>query len=224
MNIVKGLIIKDLLQLKSYRKTLVMFILIFGITAMTQEINGEMGGMIIIMLTLGLGMFSIATFSYDDMAKADKYMLTLPVTRKDIILSKYILVILSTTIGAILGIIASVIITLIINRQMQSIQELILLATGSIFGIGVVEAIQIPCIYKFGVEKGRIQIAIVIAIIAFLFGGIFFIAEKLSIRFNISFILNDINKIEPVIMVFGIAIIYYISFKISNMIYSKKEI
>ena len=39
MNIIKGLIIKDILQLKNYRKTLVVFILIFMLVSIS-EIDG----------------------------------------------------------------------------------------------------------------------------------------------------------------------------------------
>ena len=181
MNILKGLIIKDLLQLKSYKKTLIMFIMIFLITSLTQE-NVEDVSMLIIMLTLGFGMFSIATFNYDEQAKADRYILTLPLTKKDIVLSKYILVICSTIVGAILGMIASFVIIFAMSKEMVNIKDMISLGLGGILGIGIVEAIQIPCIYKWGAERGRIQLLIVVAIITLLVGGLFFLGDKMNIN------------------------------------------
>ncbi len=35
MNVIKGLIIKDILQLKNYKKTLIVFILIFTLTSIS---------------------------------------------------------------------------------------------------------------------------------------------------------------------------------------------
>lgn len=221
MNIIKGLITKDLLQLKSYRKSLVIFILIFIVTGIEQGIE-EMGGYISIMLTLAFGMFSIATFSYDEQAKADRYIMTLPLTRKEIVLSKYVLIILSTIVGAILGIIVSSAIVYLNLKSLPDIQELISMAIGGIFGIGVVEAIQVPCIYKLGAERGRVQIFIVIAIIAFILGGIFFLGEKMSINLPVD--LNLINQFIPMILVVVTLLMYYISYRISCNIYSKKEI
>lgn len=221
MNIIKGLITKDLLQLKSYRKSLVIFILIFVLTGIEQGIE-EMGGYISIMLTLAFGMFSIATFSYDEQAKADRYIMTLPLTRKEIVLSKYVLIMLSTIVGAILGIIVSSAIVYLNLKSLPDIQELISMAIGGIFGIGIVEAIQVPCIYKLGAERGRVQIFIVIAIIAFIFGGIFFLGEKMSINLPID--LNLINQFMPMILVVVTLLMYYISYRISCKIYSKKEI
>lgn len=224
MNIVKGLITKDLLQLKSYRKTLIMFIIIFVSISISQETTKGIGGMLVIMLTLGLGMFAVTTFNYDESAKADKYILTLPLTRKEIVLSKYVLVICATTIGSIIGMIASGITTFAISKQMPNIEELLSFGLGAIFGIGIVESIQIPCIYKYGAEKGRLQIFIIAGIGALLIGGLFLIGEKLNLNLPISSILNFINNFWALLLLLGIIITYYISFKISNSIYSKKEI
>lgn len=224
MNIIKGLITKDLLQLKSYRKTLILFIIIFISISISQETTKGIEGMLVIMLTLGLGMFAVATFNYDESAKADKYILTLPLTRKEIVLSKYVLVICSTTIGSIIGMIASGITTFAISKQIPDIAELISFGLGAILGIGIVESIQIPCIYKYGAEKGRLQIFIIAGIGSLLVGGLFLVGEKLNLNLPMNSILNFFNNFGALILLLAIVIIYYISFRISNRIYSKKEI
>ena len=114
MNQIKGLILKDLLQLKSYKKTLIVFIIVFVATSIAQE---NTKNILIVMMTLGLGMFSIATFSYDEMAKADKYLLTLPVTKKDIVMAKYILVISSTVLGAFVGVLTSIVLAITMRSR-----------------------------------------------------------------------------------------------------------
>lgn len=224
MNIIKGLITKDLLQLKSYKKTLIIFVLIFILTGIAQENIKGVGSMIAIMLTLGFGMFSIATFNYDEQSKADRYILTLPLTKKEIVLSKYILVIGSTVIGAILGTITSFVIVFAISKELPNIQDMIFLALGGILGVGVIESIQIPCIYKWGVEKGRIQLFIVAAVVALLAGGIFFIGEKMNINLSMKNIINIINNFLPFILILATVVIYYISYKVAYRMYSKKEI
>lgn len=224
MNIKKGLIIKDLLQLKSYKKTLIIFVLIFILTGIAQENIKGVGSMIAIMLTLGFGMFSIATFNYDEQSKADRYILTLPLTKKEIVLSKYILVIGSTVIGAILGTIASFVIVFAISKELPNIQDMIFLALGGILGVGVIESIQIPCIYKWGAEKGRIQLFIVAAVVALLAGGIFFIGEKMNINLSMKHIIKIINIFLPFILILATIVIYYISYKVAYRMYNKKEI
>ncbi len=221
MKSMKGLILKDLLQLKTYKRTLIVFVIVFIATSLTQE---NTRNLLVVMMTLGLGMFSIATFSYDEMAKADRFVLTLPLTKKEVIQSKYTLVVTATILGAILGMLVSIILSLAIQKELPNVQELVTLAIGGIFGIGIVEAIQIPCIYKYGAEKGRIQIFIFMAIIAFVIGGIIFIGEKMSISFLTNdWIYNFINFL-PILLVILTAVIYFISYKIAYRIYSKKEI
>ncbi len=221
MRAIKGLIIKDLLQLKSYKRTLIVFMAIFILTSISQE---NTRNVLTVMITLGFGMFSIATFSYDEMAKSDKYILTFPLTKKEVILSKYILVIGATIIGAIIGVIANIILAFSMQNELPNIEELIVIAIGSVFGIGIVEAIQIPCIYKYGAEKGRIQIFIAIAIIAFLLGGIIWIGEKWGINLLENNIITFISNIIPIILSLATVIIYYISYKVAYRIYQKKEI
>ena len=56
-------------------------------------------------------MISLATFSYDEMAKSNKYILTLPTNRKEIVKEKFILAIGSTILGGILGLTLTIIVT-----------------------------------------------------------------------------------------------------------------
>jgi len=100
--------------------------------------------------------------------------------------------------------------------------ELIELAIGSIFGIGIVESIQVPFIYKYGAEKGRIQIFIAIAAVAFLLGGILWLGEKYGVNF-LDMNINAFMKLLPIVLVMATAIVYFVSFKISYKIYEKKE-
>ena len=224
MKIISGLITKDLLQLKSYRKTLIIFILIFVFTGIAQETTKGVGVMIAVMLTLGFGMFGMATFNYDEQSKTDRYILTFPLTKKEILIAKYVLIISSTIIGAIVGIIASFLIVFIIDKQIPSLYDYINVALGGIFGVGLIEAIQIPCVYKWGAEKGRIQMFIVAAIIILLIGGIFWVGESANINLPIRDILSTIINFIPAILILATLIIYYISYRVSYRIYKNKEV
>lgn len=224
MKAMKGLIIKDLLQLKSYRKTLLIFLVIFSLSSITQGMESEMGNMLVVMITLGFGMCSLATFSYDEMAKADRYILTLPLTKKQIVRAKYILSLGATIIGSVIGILLTISISFIMTKGIPDIQQLLMLALGGILGIGLVEAIQIPCIYKVGVEKGRIQMIIIAMLVALVVGGIVYLGEKVSINLDSHYILGVLNRFLPLVLVLGIAFVYGISYKVAYEIYSKKEV
>lgn len=222
MNIIKGLIIKDILQLKSYKRTLIIFIVIFTLTSISQESNTM--AILIIMLTLGFGMFSMASFNYDEFNKADRYILTLPLTKKEVVLSKYILVIFSTILGSIIGVVLGLILSSMFYKQLPDIKELISVGLGGILGIGIVEGIQIPCVYKWGAEKGRIQMFIITALVALLVGGVIYIGENTNIQLSTNNILNILSTFLPIILITLTIIVYYISYKVAYKIYSRKEI
>lgn len=223
----QGLLIKDLLQLKNYERTLICFILIFSIVSILQSLSDggtELFSMLPVMITIGFGMFSIASFNYDEAAKADRYIRSLPVSIKEIVLSKYIFTIWSTVIGALIGIsLSSILFGLFAFDKLitTNVLEILSVTLGGILGISIVEAIQIPCIYKFGAEKARMQIflimVVLIAIASLLIGGVLYWLEKWVI---------DISKIQafiPFVFLGLTALVYNVSYKISYKIYEKKE-
>ena len=67
----------------------------------------------------------------------------------------------------------------IINLDYQS---LIIATMGGIFGISFLQAVQIPSMYKWGAEKGRIQMFILVLIIVAMLGGIYFLINKTNIN------------------------------------------
>ena len=74
----KGLIKKDLLNLSSYKTTLLIVIIFcsFGIVG-TESIT-----MAPIVICTIIGMISLSTFNYDESSKSDKFILSLPITKK----------------------------------------------------------------------------------------------------------------------------------------------
>lgn len=223
MRVIKGLMIKDLLQLKNYKKTLLAFLFIFIFIAISQGGIDEAANMLIIMITLGFSMVAMGTFNYDELAKADKYILTFPVTRKEVVRAKYMLVGIATLVGAILGAIITIILTLAIKKCLPNFADTAMLAIGSIFGISLVVSFQIPCIIKSGAEKGRIQMFIIIAIVAFALGGLLSLLEHIGI-FNEGFVYAKVfETIAPVLLLVLTTIMYSISYQIACRFYEKKE-
>ena len=83
----KGLIIKDIFNLKKGITTTLIMILFYGIFSYNTGNMSMLIGMTVFIMTS----LSISSMSYDDMAKWDGYALSMPITRKNIVLSKYIL-------------------------------------------------------------------------------------------------------------------------------------
>ena len=221
----KGLIKKDLLNLASYKTSL--FILIIFCSIAIISTNSVTFAPIIISTIIG--MIVLSTFNYDEISKSDKYILSLPVTRKDIVLSKYILAIASTIISAVLGVVLTVIIVELMNmiRSNEFINlnydRLFSTALGGMFGIALIQSIQIPSIYKWGAEKGRIQMFVLIFLVILLVLGSSSLFAKIVFRMDISSMLSFLNKFGIFLLVGLIMLMYYISYKISYKIFSKKD-
>ena len=182
-----------------------------------------------IMMTTMIGMIALSTFSYDEIAKSDKYILSLPTNKKEIVIEKYILVISCILIGAILGFIITPIIINSINyfNKVNNINidyDLLLTTTvGGIFGISLVSSIQIPSIYKWGAERGRIQMFILIFGLIAIIGGIGYLLAKSNININFNMFNNFLDKFGLILLIGISCIIHYISYKIAYKIYLKEE-
>ena len=225
MNMIKGLIKKDLYNLSSYKTSLIIVIIFCGIAIIgTGNIN--LGPIIICTI---IGMISLSTFSYDEISKSNKYILTLPTNRKEIIKAKYILAVGSTILGGILGIILTIIIANIMNyvRPEKLIdlnyESLITTTIGGMFGISLIQAIQIPSIYKWGAEKGRVQMFILVFILIVLVAGVGYLIMKSSFNIDLAKIENIMQQYGLILLLSLMAVMYYISYKVSNKIYNKKE-
>lgn len=222
---IKGLLKKDLYNLASYKTSIIIIILFCGIAIVgTEAINW--GAIIICTIT---GMVSLATFNYDEISNANEYILTLPVTRKEIVMEKYILTIGATILGGILGFL----LTILLANIMQYIRpddifsidyESLLSATiGGMFGISLVQSIQIPSIYKWGAEKGRIQMFVLIFIFIIIGSGLGFLLIKSGFSIDMELLNNLFNKLGIAVLIIVMFTFYYISYKISYKIYQKKE-
>ena len=176
-----------------------------------------------------VGMISLSTFSYDEISKSNKYILTLPTNRKEIVKEKYILAIGATILGGLLGILLTIIVVNIMNylRPENIInidyETLITTAIGGIFCISLLQSIQIPSIFKWGAEKGRIQMFISLFIIIAVIGGIYFLITKSNINVNIEMLGDFINKFGIIILIALMIVMYFVSYKIAYKIYKNKE-
>ena len=215
----KGLIIKDLCVLENQMKTLLLVLAFFIIFS----IINEDATFILFLVPFYMIMILITTFNYDEFNKWDSYCNSLPLSRKEIVKSKYILFNATSLIALILGILASFIIpSFIENTTFESLFASII---GVAFGICLVISLLIPFYYKFGSSKGRIMLFLCIVILALLIGAI----TSLDI-FNNKELMNIINSLNnlslgmfTLLLIILTVIIMSISYYISVRIYKNKE-
>ena len=216
----KGLIIKDLCVLKNQMKTLLLVLAFFIIFS----IINEDATFILFLVPFYMIMILITTFNYDEFNKWDSYCNSLPLSRKEIVKSKYILFNATSLIVLIVGILSSLIIpNFIENTTFESLFASII---GVAFGICLVISLLIPFYYKFGSSKGRIMLFLCIVILALLIGMI----TNLDIFNNkeLMNLLNSLNNLSlgmiTLLLIILTSIVMSISYYISVRIYKNKEL
>ena len=75
MNVIKGLLKKDLLNLASYKQSL---FIIIAFLAIFSAFNKGMLQFMPIAISTAMGMIVLSTFNYDEIAKADNFILSFP--------------------------------------------------------------------------------------------------------------------------------------------------
>jgi len=200
----KGLILKDLYTIKQQTKIYAFMILLFGAFALISNSPAYFWS-IACMITV---MLPVTALSYDERAKWDKYALSMPVSRKDIIRSKYGLGGITTFAGCILVFIFSVI---LFKDLTEAAIAAFIFWLASVFLLSVL----MPVLIKYGVEKGRIIML-----------GIFFTPVILIMAANALRIpMPDMATIEwlkyfvPVLVLASVVFSYFLSYKL----YQKKD-
>lgn len=207
----KGLLIKDILVLRKSIKTSLPIIIFAAVYSYATDSPAYMLGMITLIFT----MMPITSMTCDDMSKWDRYALTMPISRRDIVVSKYILSILLSTVSIIVSTTITYIFIVLPKDNMD--RKDLLLAAYLIFFISLVYvSIMLPLIYKFGVERTRILFIAVLAIP----GILIYILYKGNLQMPSEEQLLFLLKISP----FMLIIILFISAFVSNIIYKNKDI
>lgn len=214
-----GLILKDLVNLKRYGRTLAIVIAIYAVMSFINK-DASMFNSI---FTVVLAMITISSYSFDEAAKWDSYALSMPVNRKDIVKSKYYLLLIISALGLGVNLIFSIGINLYIGSDnlLKGFEFSLIGAMGLLF----LNSIIIPFITKLGVEKARI----IMIIVFMLPTGIIYLGMNtlnngtLIIPKQIIEIGNLILQYKYIIVPIAIIIVLSISYNVSVKIYQKKQ-
>ena len=204
-----GFIKKDLFMIKNSLKFIGIIFIIYLMMALTNTMD------VTFLLPFLSVMLMISTFSYDDFNNWNAYAVTLPKGRTNIVRAKYVSTLILLVISTIIVTIISILVSLV-NKKPINYSELLLMMSVTMYTTALVLVIMYPIMFKFGVEKGRIAIFILIFGIAIL-GGLFID------YINLSSVVNLLDKYWQIIIpVTGIGLVY-LSYLISKRIVMKKE-
>lgn len=218
----KGLWIKDLKLMMVQKKSLFVILLVaVGILLFSEDVTFPIG-----YTSFLISISAVSTISYDEFDNGNTFLFTLPVSRKDYTLEKY----LFSIIVGILAVICAVLLITIVTMQRGTfgirLEDILITAAINIPILFLFEAIILPFKLKYEAEKGRIAmiaaIGAIVVILIFLQKTIF---ELLGMDI-INQMINQLafNETKTWITIYATAIIlWFISLKISEKIMMNKE-
>lgn len=218
----KGLWIKDVKLMAAQKYFFLLILLIaIGMSISAEDVS---------MMTFSLGfvpfvvsLFGLSTISYDEFDNGNAFLFTLPITRKEYVFEKYAL----SLVLAFVSLVVMFLFTIFMAAQKGMLLDFDgwMIAFGLFAFILLLQAIMIPFQLKFGQERGRIAIILLIGalllIATFIQKGLEFIGiDWMQVLQS----LPILGQQTMLVLLYGVSfVLLIISLKVSIHIVSKKE-
>jgi len=198
----KGLLIKDMELTLFSKKNLVIFLFI-GVffLFMTEGVSGKI--MAIVFISIMFGMMTLTTISYDEFDHSNAFLMTMPITRREYVVEKYLFALISSFCGWLVMLILSSII-LASKDPVSLSMEWYAGCLASFAIVYILTSVMIPLQLKFGSDNGRmVMFAIIMSayVVAF---GIVWLLKKLNIdEAVINNAISSIFNFPPALLISG---------------------
>ena len=212
----RGMIYKDFLVQRKQLGYYGVFFLVYTLLAVTDV----MPPAIMYTMTVLIGMMvPMASFSYDDLARWNKYAAATPAGRRGIVAGKYVFSLLSVLAAAVLSALLLAALVLL-KPALGPLDEGLIGLLICVLITMVIDAVMLPVLVKFGAEKSRlISILLFVAI----FGGILLLEQFAGALENIVLPAWFFLALPGLLVLLAIGG-YVISYFIACGIFEKKEL
>ena len=208
----RGLLEKDFRLLKGQKNFFLLILVITVLLSLNSEDNFA-----VTYLTFIAGFLTISSFGYDDNGNCMPFLMTLPVSRKLYVKSKYVLGFLLTFIGWMAGMVISTV-TAFLHKAPPT-TEAVLFQLAWVFLWMILLSFVLPMLFKFGAEKGRMAtLAMMLVFMAIVF-ALSKLAEEMGA--DVDACLDALASQQIVVLVAGMAVVALVMVLISYLISAK---
>ncbi|MGO5022810.1 ABC-2 transporter permease [Lawsonibacter sp. LCP25S3_G6] len=162
-----GLVLKDMLVMRKTIRTYAMFLAFYLVMTLLKLFTISFTTAILQLIVMLLPM---SAFSFDEMAKWDRYALTFPLGRRALVTGRYLFALIMTVCAGLCGLVSCVLVSIFDNQDMileNMMTVMVCLSLGLLYA-----DILLPLCYKLGPERARPYFYLVIfAPIVLLFGA-----------------------------------------------------
>lgn len=208
----RGLLEKDFRLLKGQKNFFLLILVITVLLSLNSEDNFA-----VTYLTFIAGFLTISSFGYDDNGNCMPFLMTLPVSRKLYVKSKYVLGFLLTFIGWMAGMVISTV-TAFLHKAPPT-TEAVLFQLAWVFLWMILLSFVLPMLFRFGAEKGRMAtLAMMLVFMAIVF-ALSKLAEGMGV--DVDACLDALASQQIVVLVAGMAVVALVMVLISYLISAK---
>ena len=187
-----GLLLKDLFSMRKQVAVmggLVIFYILFGFVLKQPAMVSGMMVALFIGIPLGL-------MSYDETSKWDRYALSMPISKKVLIGSKYVISLIFLTVSLLVMFAVNFLSVAIFPDKMTP-EDACMLSL-AVMGAGMLyTSIMLPVIYQFGIERSRFLMIVVFAVPLILY----FVLSKAGVGRPSLDTLKTLAYLAPVLMI-----------------------
>ena len=218
----KGFMVKEWCLLKEFRKLMAIIIFVSVILTFSGSDVSFVVGYIVVLMAMVAGM----SIAYDEANGGMTFLMTLPATRKQYVISKYVFGLVLFFFSYLYAAILQVLYYIVYPSKLDMKFTITLASIMALIGI-ISISISIPVELKFGGEKGRIIFLILIMCVAF--GAVFAgrmlgkIDPELARTWTHQLNLLFTGRLFPLYCILASVIAMAVSMLISIRIIQKKE-
>lgn len=214
----KSLVLKDLFNIGHNAKSMLFILVAFA--AAFIPFSGVEG--YIFECAILCSMMIVTTFSFDDNSKWTRYAMIMPVSKKELVGGKFIVLVIFCAVGSLFGLVVGSIGGLITNKitlDLVGIGELLFLDLISWVIALIFGSMSIPLVFKFGAERGRVLLVVSFLIPAGICFGIYQLLTTLGVERTdqLVFILLCCSPLLALAWC-------YVMYQISYRIFAKQEL
>lgn len=207
-----GLIAKDFLVMRKSIRTYILFLIFYFIMSALGIFPVSI---VTTLVQLIIMMLPLSTFSYDELAKWDRYAFSLPLGRRAVAGARYLFALLLSLFAALFGLVSCLVLSVFFHDP-NLVENCLTVAVSLALGLLYCD-ILLPLTYKLGPERARPYFYLVLFLpIVLLFG-----AFKLGLLGGLAFLLKlpDATVITflfllPLLPLVGMGVSYLISCRI----------
>lgn len=209
-----GLILKDLLVLRKQGKSYLLIIGIYMVLAFVGVFDYSILSTMMVVLTI---MLPMATFSYDELARWDKFAAAMPVGRSGIVKAKYLMALAVIGGAGLLCFVVNIIVAMIDHEAQLGA---LMASLGGSLGAGLlINAAILPLLFKYGAEKSRSMMMVVMLVVFILVFGLITIAGEGGFALT-----NAMTAVIPWLAALLVLGGFVVSYRISQKLYAQKEL